>query len=62
MVTVEGYEYAVPVFDDNISEEGLIQGLKDWKVRQDEVDEINANAEPIEDVIPHKDLEGQEIG
>jgi aspartyl-tRNA synthetase len=44
VVTVEGYPHAQPVFDANIDEKTLKEKLLAWKINQDEVDRINAEA------------------
>jgi len=64
IVTVEGYPHAQPVFPADISEEDLKTKLAEWKINQDEVDAINAQAKvaptPI-DISTLKALEGKEI-
>jgi hypothetical protein len=44
IVTVSGYPHAQPVFDAKITPEELEVALKAWKVNQDAVDAINAQA------------------
>ena len=41
IVEVEGYPHAKPTFDAKISPEDLEVALKEWKIKQDEVDAIN---------------------
>ena len=64
IVEVEGYEHAQPVFPADITPTELRTKLKEWKVNQDRVDEINANppTPPTPpDISELKDLEGKEI-
>jgi hypothetical protein len=44
VVEVEGYPHAQPVFDADIKPADLEVALKAWKVNQDSVDIINAQA------------------
>jgi hypothetical protein len=44
LVEIEGYPHAQPVFDAKITPEELEVALKAWKVNQDAVDAINAQA------------------
>jgi len=50
VVEVEGYPHAQPVFDANITPKDLEIAIKEWAVRQDEVDAINAQAKNV--VVP----------
>jgi len=65
VITLEGYPHAKPVFPADISEEELKTKLAEWKINQDEVDAINANAvaEKVveKDISELRDLEGKEI-
>ena len=64
VVTVEGYPHAQPVFPADTKPEDLKGLLEAWKIKQDEVDVINANPpakpEPI-DITELKKLEGEVI-
>lgn len=66
IVTVEGYPHAQPVFNADIKPADLEVALKAWKINQDEVDRINAEAqaavkpEPVVD-SGLTDLIGQDI-
>jgi hypothetical protein len=66
VVHVEGYDHAYPVFDADITEKDLKTALAEWKVNQDAVDAINAQAKvatPVvaTDISKLKSLEGKEI-
>lgn len=64
VVTVEGYPHAQPVFPADTKTEDLKGLLEAWKVKQDAVDAINANAvaKPAPTVSAElKALEGTEI-
>lgn len=68
IVEVEGYSHAQPVFPADIKPEDLETALKAWKVNQDEVDAINAQAlidaaNKVEPKVDSKltDLIGKEI-
>ena len=52
VVTLKGYPHAQPVFPLDTKAEDLSALLKAWKVNQDEVDAINAQArlEPV--IVP----------
>jgi hypothetical protein len=50
VVPLQEYPHAQPVFDANITPKDLEIAIKEWAVRQDEVDAINAQAKNV--VVP----------
>jgi len=65
-IEVEGYPHAQPVFPADTKAEDLPNLLKAWKVNQDEVDAINAQAKLVSKIEPTiseelKALENKEI-
>ena len=65
-IEVEGYPQAQPVFPADTKAEDLPNLLKAWKVNQDEVDAINAQAKLVSKIEPTiseelKALENKEI-
>lgn len=64
IVTVEGYPHAKPVFNANLSPDELQTALKEWKVRQDAVDAVNAQRNPTPSITVNpllKALEGTDV-
>ena len=64
VVFIEGYPHAQPVFDANITPKDLELAIKEWAVKQDKVDALNAQATPVptpQASVELKALEGTEI-
>ena len=57
IVTLEEYPHAQPVFDAKITPEELEVALKAWKVNQDEVDALNAQAKSV--VVEPKEIDSK---
>jgi|6_EtaG_2_1085325.scaffolds.fasta_scaffold203589_2 hypothetical protein len=70
-ITLEGYENTKPIFPKDITAEELKTKLAEWKIKQDEVNNINADRTPRDpetteqdnDELPEqlKSLEGTEV-
>jgi len=70
-ITLEGYENTKPIFPKDITAEELKTKLAEWKIKQDEVNNINADRTPRDPVTTEQDndelpeqlksLEGTEV-